>query len=202
MSDYIEIGRITRPFWDALNARIQAFSKQDKSIAFSNDSYASFHEYAEELYNEIKDKYMAKGHIEKGMNSSDIFLDRHKVAAVLIVAALETAVVSYNKNLSDGRQFLGCEMFVTEIAWSWMVEKLNKEFSDKHIDIKIDKLTMPRAFSCNTPYFDIFCRELFYAKTSGKLFALDIADRLFLLEYITLIDKGIDLTLLSYYKEE
>mgnify|MGYP006868100695 FL=1 len=46
---------------------------------------------------------------------------------------------------------------------------------------------------------DIICRNLYYAKTDYKLNPLDLADRLFLVEYFALSSEGIVPDILKDY---
>lgn len=46
---------------------------------------------------------------------------------------------------------------------------------------------------------DIMCRNLYYAKTDFTLNPLDLADRLFLVEYIALTKDGINPDILKDY---
>ena len=63
---------------------------------------------------------------------------------------------------------------------------------------------MPNAISCNTSFEDIMIRNLVYAEDNPKwgLNPLAIAENLFLLEYITIIQKGIDFKYLSHDKKK
>lgn len=168
--------------WNAIKEEVEFLQDDDKSIVFDDSKYDFFKNEFEHLYDSIKEKYMSK---------RVTALDRHKVAAVIIVSLLKAKAISY-KSLSKNYIFLGSEMIATEIALSWMCQSLNEELEDLNIQVKITKYIMPVAFACDTPYFEIFCRSLFFAQESNTLNALDISEKLFLLEYITILENNID----------
>lgn len=70
-----------------------------------------------------------------------------------------------------------------------------KTFKTNYEEIK----ELPNAQSCGTPYMEIMCRNLYYAKNDYKLNPLDLADRLFLVEYIALTKEGIAPDILKDY---
>ena len=80
-----------------------------------------------------------------------------------------------------------------------MQSQLNKILVDKNLQ-PIKALWFPKAVSCKTPYFEIFCRNLYFSNNSDKwgLNPLDIAEKLFILEYVTLEKAGIDPQILKY----
>ncbi len=172
--------------WNAVKEKIEYLQDDDKNIIFDDSKYDAFKNEFENLYESIKEKYMNK-HVTA--------LDRHKVAAVMIVSLLKTNVIAYKK-ISDKFVFIGSEMIATEIALSWMCQNLNERLNELKIEVEITEYIMPRAFACDTPYFEIFSRNLFFAQENYKLNPLDIAEKLFLLEYITIIKNNIDPILL------
>lgn len=172
---------IVNALWNALRDTVNHYQEDDEYISFDDEKFLDFKKSFEDLYNNIKDKYM-KHNVKT--------LDRHKVAAVMIVSSLQSNAVSYTKKIGS-RHFFGEEMFSTEVALNWMLDALNErltELGQKRIEV----YHMPKAFACDTPYFDIFCRNLYYAEQHYKLNPLDIAEKLYLLEYITLLQNGID----------
>lgn len=182
---------IWKAFWDALNDTVKYHQKKDNAIFLKQEKYDLFKKAATDLYTSIKDNYM-KPTVDN--------LDRHKVAAVMIISAIECEVVGYNKPLQDDTVFLGCEMFATEVALDWMLSALNDKLKDSSTVEAISEYCMPEAFACRTSYFDIFSRNLYFSKKYYKLNPLDIAEKLFLLEYITVTQNGIDPKLLHEYQ--
>ena len=173
---------IVNAFWNNLKKTVSFYQENDKDIVFNQDKYDEFKKSFENSYDFVKEKYM---------KSSVRALDRHKVAAVMIVAALNSNVVSYKKTLGEKKHFLGEEMFSTEVALNWMLDALNKKLGELGVN-EVQAYHMPKAFACETPYFDIFCRNLYYAEKYYVLNPMDIAEKLYLLEYITILQNGID----------
>ena len=162
---------IVNAFWDKLQETVSFYQEDDRDIVFNQDKYDEFKKCFENSYDFIKDKYM---------KSSVRALDRHKVAAVMIVASLKSNVVSYRKTLGEKKHFFGEEMFSTEVALNWMLDALNKKLRELGVS-EVQEYHMPKAFACETPYFDIFCRNLYYAEQYYVLNPLDISEKLYLL---------------------
>lgn len=170
-----------KKLWDSLSEQVEKYKKVDKNITFKDDAYSAFEKNFFDIYNKIKDEHM-KPSVKN--------LDRHKVAATTIVSALKADIISYNQELKN-KLFLGCEMFITEVALTWMLDSLNKKLEELNIH-KLQQYYMPEAFTCKTPYFEIFCRNLFITKKDYQLNPLNISETLFLLEYISLLKNNID----------
>lgn len=144
-----------------------------------------------ELYDKIKDKYM---------KDSVYYLDRHKVAAITIVAIIRSNAIKPLKDSSDEMLFIGKELIATEVALSIMCTLLNEKLSAIGHQKRISAYYLPEAMSCTTPYILIFVRNLIYAQRDYVLNPLDLAEKLFLLETISLIKYGIDPQLLAENK--
>ena len=131
------------------------------------------------------------------MKDSVYNLDRHKVAAIAIVTILNLDIIKPAKDIDDEMLFIGKELVATEVALSVMCELLNDKLNAIGYQKKIDAYYMPEAMSCNTPYILIFVRNLIYAKNDYMLNPLDLAEKLFLLETISLLKYGINPNLLA-----
>ncbi len=127
-------------------------------------------------------------------------LDRHKIAALIIISLLETNAISY-EGLNGDQIFIGSELLALKVGLAYMMGELNKKLAAKGIKHTIKKFYFPNAQSCPTSYIEIICRNLYYTKTDYNFNPLDLADRLFLLEYITLLKEDIDSDKLKDYKE-
>ena len=178
---------IWKAFWNALDDTVAYHQRNDDALFLNQEKFDSFKSRATELYESIKHNYM-KGTVDN--------LDRHKVAAVMIVSAIECEVVEYRKPLQENSVFLGGEMFSTEVALTWMLDSMNEKLKINGAGIQIFDYYMPEAFTCETPYFEIFCRNLYFAKKHYKLNPLDIAEKLFLIELLTVTKNGVDPILL------
>lgn len=168
-------------YWSELKNTAIYYQKKNKNIVFNDNLYQEFYDTFKELYHAIRNVYM----------KDDVTaLDRHKVAAVMIVTTIKTNVISYKAELQEKQNFLGSEMFSTEVALSWMLDALNKRLIALGKS-PISSYYMPKAFSCDTPYFEIFTRNLFFTHRDYELSPLDVSEKLFLLEYITLLENNI-----------
>ncbi len=174
--------QFTKKIWDLAVTCSKGSDISDYQIYFDNDTYEKFSKGFQECYDDIKDNYM-----EKSVSA----LDRHKVAAIIIVSFI-TAEPLKIRNLSEDKIFLGNENLAFEIGLSYMQHELNKILQKNGINQKIVQYKMPEAMACETYYIDIVCRNLYHNKKRWGLNPLDLAERLFLIEYITLISEGID----------
>lgn len=175
--------------WDLLKEEYSKYSKENPNFKFDDSRKDDFRQIFTEKYNGIIRKYM---------DESVKYLDRHKVAALIIISLLEINAISY-ETLDEDCIFIGAELLALKVGLAYMVEKLNEKLHTKGIDKKIEKFIFPNAQSCSTSYMDIMCRNLYYSKTDYKLNPLDLADRLFLVEYIALSKEGIDPDVLKDY---
>lgn len=170
--------------WSTLKRTCQSYSKKDRYLIFDESGFSIFKSKFEALYSDIMKSYM-KPNVKE--------LDRHKVAAVMIIACIDAKLISYQADkMPKNLVFIGAEMIATEVALSWMIEGLNNALNTAGIREGIKHYVMPTAFACDTPYFEIFCRNLLYAQKNYNLNPLDISEKLFLLEYITLLENRID----------
>lgn len=183
--------QIIEAVWDSLKSEVEFYKKKDPNIEFATEKFEDFGKAFRVLYNHIKDEYM-----EESVDN----LDRHKVAAIIIVVTLECELITYKKVLKDNQVFLGQEMIVAQLALSWMLRNLNEVLEEKGQQ-PVRSYHMPEAFACPTPYFEILCRNLYFSKRDYVLNPLDIAEKLYLIEYITVFKKGRDLSVLKEYIE-
>lgn len=176
--------------WATLKKTCQRYMKKDHFLCFAEDGFTSFCKEFETLYSAIMKQYMRANVLE---------LDRHKMASVMIISCINAKLISYQPEKVPKKMiFLGAEMIATEVALSWMLEGLNEALKENGVRSQIDHYVMPTAFACDTPYFEIFSRNLLYAKNNYVLNPLDISDKLFLLEYITLLENHIDPKVLKH----
>lgn len=172
--------------WDNLRKKTKQIKKYQ--LVFHEDYYDSFKSTFIDQYESICHMYM---------RPDKRVLDRHKVAAVTIISALQNKVITCD-NYPDGYPFfLGCEMIATEVALAWMLDQYNAKLRAYGLSA-LRQYTMPEAYACETQYFEIFCRSLYYAQRDNyKLNPIDIAEKLFLLEYITMLSEDIPISALK-----
>lgn len=175
--------------WNLINNECNKYNKENPNFKFDKTKKQVFKELFKEKYSKVMTKHML---------SSVKNLDRHKVAALIIDSLLEIDAILY-ENLEDNYVFIGAELIALKVGLAYMVEKLNEKLSSRGVEKKIEEFIFPNAQSCDTSYMDIMCRNLYYAKTNSKLNTLDLADRLFLIEYIALSKEGINPDVLKDY---
>lgn len=175
--------------WNLLSDEYNKYNKENPNFKFDKTKKSDFKQIFCTKYDDVMTKYM---------DSSVEYLDRHKVAALIIISLLEVDAISY-ENLDPDCVFIGSELLALKVGLAYMVEKLNEKLCSRGIKKIIDEFNFPNAQSCDTSYIDIMCRNLYYAKSDYKLNPLDLADRLFLVEYIALSKEGIDPDILKDY---
>lgn len=182
--------------WNVLNGAIEAISDDDKtnSLVIRSKDFDFFKKTFNDLYSQIM-----KGYMQKGVDN----LDRHKVAAIIIVSIIKTVDIDY-KNLPKSNVFWGIETVAVNIGLNFMCGELNEILKSNGYDGKVEKYDMPNAICCDTCFEDIMIRNLVYSEDNKEwgLNPLSLAENLFLLEYITIIQKGIDFKYLVQDKKE
>lgn len=176
--------------WNLARIESEKYSSDNPNFVFNENQYGNFKEKFIEHYNTIKERYM---------QPSVKNLDRHKVSAIIIISLLESNAISY-KNLEPGSVFIGAELLSLKVGLAYLIEKLSEKLQSKGIQQTINEFQFPNAQSCDTSYLEIMCRNLYYAKNNYTLNPLDLAERLFLLEYISLTKENIDPDILKDYE--
>lgn len=162
-------------------------------IKFEKTKKGSFIEAFIKLYKEV---------IECYMDENTKCLDRHKQAAILICCVLKENILT-SQNAPKGKRFVGKYSVALSLGLSFMLDRLNERLEDVYINDKIEDLTDITALACPTEYFDVLFRNLYFEEEKqGSVFVLTLANTLFLLEYITLLKKGIDINKLKEYNQE
>ena len=175
--------------WDLLTVEYTKYNTKNPNFKFNENKKAEFESVFKKKYNHIITEYM-----DDSVNE----LDRHKVSALIIISLLEVNAISI-ENLDSDFVFVGNELLALKVGLAYMVQKLNEKLVERNIEKQIGEFVFPVAQSCKTPYIDIMCRNLYYAKNDYVLNPLDLADRLFLIEYITLLKENINPDILKDY---
>ena len=176
--------------WELILEEYKKYGGNDSKLVFDASQVDNFKLLFESKYNHLKEKYMDK---------SVKHLDRHKVAALIIVSLLE--VSPFSIQLPDDGQYISIanELIALKAGLAYMVQSLNKKLEQKNAKKQIETFVFPEAQSCSTSYMEIMCRNLYYAKRDFQLNPLDLAERLFLIEYISLIKSEINPDILKDY---
>lgn len=179
-------------FWDVMYLQLQNLSRASEFLTFrdSVEARASFLRIYKDYENDVAENYM-QTHIDG--------LDRHKQVAILIISAIKADPVRVKVDLPDDRIFVW-QTVVVACGLSYMLNQLNIVLRSRgYTGNAITEYSLPIAFSCDTDYLNILGRNILYIqKHDGwELNPVDLANTLFLLEYITLIKSNLDLTILK-----
>lgn len=185
-----DIRNLSAKIWDLIYQGVEAITFGNEQIKYNKESKELFHNTFVKMYENLANEYMA---------DADEPLDRHKVAAITIVSAIKANVITSNKN-DEGIIFWGNYTLATDSAFVYMLSEMNKRLSEKG-EKQVTGYFFPHAMACETDYYKIFYRNLYFANNNDEwgLNPLDIAERLFLLEYMTLEKNGIDPNILKEY---
>jgi len=116
-------------------------------------------------------------------------LDRHKIAAITMVCFSRLdGLFEKQPDIKKAKCYPQQEIAI-HVGIAYMLDQLNYLLR-KHV-AKIPKYDMPRAFSCRIPYAEIMARELYLATEQKLLNSIELANRLFLLEYITILNHNL-----------
>lgn len=175
--------------WNSFHDEYFLYGKENSLLNFDESKKSEFKSIFEKKYSHIMKTYM-----DESVKS----LDRHKVAALIIISLIDVSPISIDK-LSDEYIFIANELIALKVGLAYMLKKMNDILSEKGNSNKLEQFTFPMAQSCDTPYMDVMCRNLYYAKRDYMLNPLDLADRLFLIEYISLLKSGVNPDILKNY---
>lgn len=170
--------------WSMFDEVCKDMQKDNDKIQFHPEQKQIFFKIFQEIYDCILNNCMA---VDKGITA----LDRHKVTAIITISGIESDFVSMNE-VASGVTFLGKEVVSLSVALSFMQATLNAQLKSVGIDKEIKEFIFPKAWTCNTDYFDIMVRNLYYSQQYWKMNPLELAEKFFLIEYITLEKYGID----------
>ncbi len=175
--------RTIENIWEAIAKLSLELQKSNDNIVFDAGKKDIFVATFEEYYTEIMDNHMYE----------TTALDAHKIAAIIIVSILQNDVLII-REYDQENIFIGEELVAISVALSYMRDRLNEKLIEKQIEKQIDKYKLPIAFACDTPYVEVWSRLLYIAKNKEKpaFNILDLSDKLFLLEYITILEAGIE----------
>jgi len=184
------LDNLTKKIWDVINQGVEAITFNNSSIKYNKDSKEAFSKHFTNMYEYLTTEYM--------VDASEP-LDRHKVAAITIVSVIRSSVLTCNK-FEKENMFWGNYILATDSALVYMLAEMNKRLQSKKKE-EIPSYFFPNAMACETDYYKIFYRNLFFANENPEwgLNPLDIAERLFLIEYITLEKNGIDPSILKEF---
>lgn len=178
--------------WDEFQKSVDELTKanDNKDIVLKcKDAVASkakFCKLFNKEYNYILIQYM---------DESVVCLDKHKVTAILIKELCTINYVqSYGINTKTEVSIVN-ESLAMDVALRYMLKELKKELDDCGINnTKITQFILPEASACDTDYITILARNLYFTRNNRRwrFNTLEFAEKLFLLECITLMRHGIE----------
>lgn len=177
---------LTENVWRIIGEQCEKYCKIDENFIFHKGKQREFQNLFNQKYSSFKEKYMKN-------NVKD--LDRHKIAAIIILSLRDSNVIRY-KDLDEEFIFIGDLLVALKTGLAYMLEELNEKLREKNIKHQITCFDLPNAQSCKTDYLSIMCRNLYFAKDEHEIVVLELAEKLFLLEYILLLKNNIDPDLL------
>lgn len=177
-----EVEEIT---WDLFVKETENIIQNDKNLKLHKEKYNLYRKEFEKEYDHIKKCYM-KNEVQ--------FLDRHKVAAIIITSLIKVEPISYyKKEKTDKNIFIGTYFTAISVGLSFMLGVLNDKLKNNNLK-KIEKYEFPPQMCCDQTYFDVLCRNLYILHSENRLYSIDLANILFWIETYTLLKNGIDNT--------
>lgn len=169
--------------WDIFYMEAARFIKEGAPIRFDETKKGEYIKVFIRHYNTIMDAFM--------IDTPE--LDAHKQAAIVMISCLESQAVIVVEEPDEGTINILPQIIAVNIGLSFMNNALNA-LLDKMNKEKISRYFLPIPFACNTPYYEIMCRLLYYEQNRSDISfnVLEMADRLFLLDYINLLRNDIN----------
>ncbi len=166
--------------WKLLEVTVE----QMPEMGVCESAFSEYDRVYRKMYKNIQERYM---------KDSSENLDRHKEAAIAIISIIKANAIVYKGEIKEGQIFIGSYMTAASVGVTLMIQRLNSLLAEKNLKT-INRLWYPDALACDTSYFSIFYRNLYFSNNNEEwgLNPLDIAERLFILEYVTLEKNGID----------
>lgn len=175
--------------WLEIENAYKQYRDKYPTLRFNDDKFDDFSNLFNAKYNDIMHRFMKEDTKE---------LDPHKQAALLTICCLKTNAIEHNVNNSEEISILP-QLIAINVGLDYMKKCLNTRLWQNGILKKIDEYYFPIAIACETPYIEIMCRILYHEQNEPDMSfnVLEWADRYFLLEYITLLQRRIEPTLLK-----
>ena len=178
----------TVAFWKVVKSQCKDFSSGENAIYLDDSVKEQYIIACDDAYNLCK---------QNDMRSGVKNLDRHKVAAILVVEGLKLEIIKRKDRMNadtDTDWFIASPKILLSCAIYYLAQEVNNLIKKAKTKIEpMNKFILPKAFSCQTYYVDIMCRLLRREMEADKLSFLVLSNDFFLLEYIAIT---------SYYKDQ
>lgn len=190
MSDNV-IWQITNSVWRVITKSYEDYRSVYSELIFHDDMKEQFDVLYKEKYMEIKKRFMTDETNE---------LDSHKQAAILTICCLKLNIIECPEAVQSdaGNLHILPQIIAINVGLSYMLKCLNDLLQEKKVKRQIKQYYFPVAFACDTPYEKIICRILYLEQHESDMAfnVLELADTYFLLEYINLLQHGIEPSIL------
>lgn len=175
--------------WKEIQSLYEQYRITYPELIFHEEKYELFNNLFNTKYNDIMDRFMKDG---------TEALDPHKQAALLTICCLESYIIEHELKNTEQLSIIP-QLIAIIVGLKYMLDCLNKKLLEKGIIKKIKEYYFPIAIACDTPYIEIMCRLLYHEQNQSDMSynVLELADRYFLLEYITLLQRRIEPSLLK-----
>lgn len=184
-----EVLGIIKETWPIIIKSYQIYKKNYPSLIFHDDKQEQFSKLFQKSYYDV---------IQKFMTEETKTLDAHKQAALLTICFLQLNIIEHPLENTNEISIIP-QMIALDISFTYMLKCLNDSLQKHGIKKKVERYYMPVATACDTPYPEIICRILYYEQNDADMGfnILELSDRYFLIEYINLLQHGIEPHLLK-----
>lgn len=189
---------------------------KNNHITLLKDKQEDFTHHCCELYKQFCDKFMQK----PSSPDTKIYLDRHKVGAIIAVQGAFGGYLQYDSQIEPNYVFLARYAMPIVVGLSLLEQEMNENLQpfceDFNSSFSAQALYIPEPSSCDTKYINSLARMLYYEeqrvreKENGGqqivddmlLIILEFANTFFLLEECTLLFNHIDTKKWSKFMRE
>ena len=172
-----------RSYASVVEQYCKVLNERGFDISFNTGEIDEYIIKVKEKYDCYKNKYL-RDEVE--------YLDRHKMAAILVTCGVECKIINSKKTsgkTDDEKIDIGVQKILLLAAFDYLLAIINSKIdakSGKTVD-RIKKISYPEAFTCPTQFIDILSRTLYYAEKDYQLNEMELAEKFFLLEYISIL---------------
>lgn len=162
--------------WNEMIKEVECNSETDENVILNKEKKIVFQKIFEEIYNKIKNQ---------NMRDEVIFLDRHKVAAIVICSIIKTKVFEYRMT-DENKVFLGNYCLALSAGLSYLQYELNQALQEEG-KLPIKKIGFPDVMYGKSSYKENLVNMLYFSDLEDSLNVLGLANIMFLLEQINLL---------------
>lgn len=168
-------------FFSLVEEYCKGANEQKNVVTFCADKKEKYISAVEKRCAEYKEKYM---------DTEVKYLDRHKIAAILVVEGLNIGIIEKAQEYveTQGFLFVGPQKILLMGALEYLRAMMNEAIEGTSL-APISEFLLPSAWACSTDYLDIMSRNLCLAQTEFQLNDMELAEKFFLIEYIAILQQ-------------